>query len=60
MKVWIKKIYNFGSIIDLNIPRWLYVLHGGELDDEWIEWEQIEVTPHELKKLLDQREHIRI
>jgi hypothetical protein len=37
-------------------------LHYGTLGDlnEYEEWREIEVTPHELKKLLDEKAHIRI
>ena len=64
MKVWIKEIYDYPSIsiVDIFIPRWLFLLHYGTLADlnEYEEWKQIEVTPHELKKLLDQGVHIKI
>ena len=64
MKVWIQEIKDYPSMcfIDLSIPRWVFLLHYGTLADlnEYEEWKQIEVTPHELKKLLDERAHIRI
>lgn len=64
MKVWIKETYDYPSmcIVDIFMPRWLFLLHYGTLADlnEYEEWKQIEVTPYELKKLLDQRAHIRI
>jgi len=48
--------------IDIFMPEWLFLLHYGTLGDlnEYEEWKQIEVTPQELKKLLDERAHIRI
>ena len=64
MKVWIQEIKDYPSMcfIDLSVPRWVFLLHYGTLGDlnEYEEWEQIEVTPYELKKLLDQRAHIKI
>ena len=64
MKIWIKEIRDYPSFcyVDIFIPRWLYLLHYGTLSDlnEYEEWEQIEVTPQELKTLLDQRAHIKI
>ena len=64
MKVWIQEIKDYPSMcfIDLSVPRWVFLLHYGTLGDlnEYEEWEQIEVTPQELKKLLDERAHIRV
>ena len=64
MKVWIQEIKDYPSMcfIDIFMPRWLFLLHYGTLVDlnEYEEWREIKVTPYELKKLLDERAHIKV
>ena len=49
-------------IVDIWIPRWLYLLHYGTLADlnEQEIWKEIDITPEELYKLIDRRAHIKL